>query len=209
MGKEWQFRRLRRLSKQPLPGSTVCYAKKYLSDYPDHGVAWLLLGIALVELGRYEEAQQAISKAIRMCPRDKRQIPLAHMGHLFKAAGDYDRAAAWFRRAILADPVDAKYHIYLGGTLAEQGRLRQAEKVHRKGIECSDGPIEEAHFNLGLILRSLERFEEAADCFREAIRRDPRYREAKTALRDVEQCIRLTELVRSAGGQRDSHLLKQ
>jgi hypothetical protein len=44
--------------------------------------------------------------------------------------------------------------------------------------------------NLGFVLRAQERFEEAADCFREVIRRDPGYRAAKKALRDVERCLR-------------------
>ena len=44
--------------------------------------------------------------------------------------------------------------------------------------------------NLGLVLLAQERFEEAAECFREAIHLDPGYRAAKKALRDVEQCLR-------------------
>lgn len=76
--------------------------------------------------------------------------------------------------------------IYLGLTLALQGRLRDAERVHRSATQCLEGCIDEAFYNLGLVLRAQERYQEAAECFREAIRRDPKYRIARRALRDVE-----------------------
>ena len=75
--------------------------------------------------------------------------------------------------------------------LAKQGRLHDAEDTHRKAVACTRGCIDEAYLNLGLILRARERFAEAAECFREALRRDPDYRAARRALRDVELCIKL------------------
>lgn len=190
MRRQSRYERLRRLSDRPLPASTIRYAQRYVADYPDHGPGWLLLGIALVELGRYEEAERAQGKALELCPPAKRQIPLSHLGHLFQQAGNYDQAAAWHRKAVEACPGDATYHIYLGAVLALQGRLCEAEEVHRVAVECAEGCIDEAYLNLGLVLRAQERFGEAADCFREAIRLDPKYREARRALRDVERCIR-------------------
>ena len=35
-----------------------------LADYPDDGPGWLLLGIALVELARYQEAETALDRAL-------------------------------------------------------------------------------------------------------------------------------------------------
>lgn len=190
MPRQSRYERLRRLSHRPFPASTIRYAQRYVTDYPDHGPGWLQLGIALVELARYEEAERALGKALELCPPGKRQIPLGHLGHLFKLAGDYDQAAAWFRKAVEADPGDATYHIYLGALLARQGRLHEAEDVHRVAASCTEGCIDEAYLNLGLVLRAQERFREAADCFREAIRLDPNYRTARRALRDVERCIK-------------------
>jgi tetratricopeptide (TPR) repeat protein len=192
MERERQYERLRRLSDGPFPALTISCARCYLADRPDHGPGWLLLGIALVELARYEEAEQALAKAIELCPSEKRQTPLSHMGHLFLEAGDYDQAAAWYRRAIEADPGDATYHVYLGAVLAKQGRLHEAEESHRTAIGCPEGCNDEAYLNLGLVLRAQERFEEAAHCLREAIRLDPEYRAAKRALRDVLRCIKWT-----------------
>jgi tetratricopeptide (TPR) repeat protein len=190
VGRETRYERLKRLSDGPFPALTIRYARRYLLDYPEHGPGWLLLGIALVELARYEEAEQALAKALELCPPDKRQIPLGHMGHLFMAGGDFDQAAAWYRKAVEADPDDATYHIFLGGVLAKQGRLHDAEEAHRAATGCAEGCIDEAYLNLGFVLRAQDRYREAAECFQEAIRLDPEYREARRALRDVELCLK-------------------
>ncbi|HEY3395852.1 MAG TPA: tetratricopeptide repeat protein [Lacipirellulaceae bacterium] len=190
MGLKSRYERLSKLSDGPFPALTIRYAQGFLADYPDHGPAWLLLGIALIEVARYDEAKQAILKSMDCYPAEKRQIPLAQMGHLFMESGAYDEAAAWYRQAIQCDPDDATYHIFLGAVVAKQGRLEEAEVSHRTAIACAEGCIDEAYLNLGLVLRAQERFDEAADCFREAIRRDPQYRIARQALRDVERCMK-------------------
>ncbi len=186
-----RFQRLQRLSNGPYSALTIRFGRRYLQDYPDHGPAWLLVGIALVGLARYEEAEQAFAKALEFCPAEMRQLPLDELGHLFREAGDYEQAAKWYQKAIEADPGDATHHIYLGAVRAKQGRFLEAEEEHRAAIECSEGCIDEAYLNLGFVLRALDRLAEAAECFRNAISLDPEYRLARRALRDVELCMKL------------------
>jgi tetratricopeptide (TPR) repeat protein len=190
MDQQSRYERLSKLSNGPFPALTIRYARRYLAEYPDHGAAWHLLGIALIELARYEEAKTAMTRAIDLCPTEKRQIPFAQMGHLFMESGDYHQAEVWYRHAVQADPDDATYHIFLGALLAKQGRLEEAERSQRTAIDCAEGCMDEAYLNLGLVLRAQERFVEAADCFRTAIRLDPGYRVAREALQDVERCIK-------------------
>ena len=189
--KSLRFERLVRLYDHDLPALTVRVARRYVRDFPDVGRGWLILGLQLVALARYEEAEQAFAKAIDLYPSHKQAIPLGQMGHLFREAGDYDQAAVWYRKAIEASPSDATGHIFLGGVLAKQGRFAEAEEAHRAAVACAEGCIDEAYLNLGFVLRARERFGEAAECFRKAIRLDPGYRAAKRALRDVKRCIAL------------------
>ena len=195
MGQRERFERLRRLSNGPFPASTIRYARRYLIKYPDHGPAWLWLGIDLISLARYEEAEQALAKAVEFCPTHILRIPFANMGHLFKHSGDYDQAAEWYLKAIEAEPNHAGSRVYLGELLMKQGRLRDSEEVLRAAVGCIEVSVDEAYLNLGLVLRALEHYEEAADCFREAIHLNPGSRAAKRAQRDVKIYIRWTEAV--------------
>jgi tetratricopeptide (TPR) repeat protein len=193
LSRQERFRRLQQLSHGPFPALTILEARRFLREWPTNGPAWLLLGIALIELARYEEAEQSLAKALEFVPTEKRRIPLWHMGHLFLNCGDYDQAVQWYRKAIQASPGDATGYIFLGALLARQGRLHDAEEAYRAGTACDEGCIDEAFLNLGNVLRALERFDAAAECYREAIRIDPNYRIAKQALRDARRSSRFQQ----------------
>jgi tetratricopeptide (TPR) repeat protein len=193
-----RFERVMAAHKAGLSALTILRARRYLDECPGEGpldyFVWFWLGETLAELGRYGEAEEALTNALRLCPEGRERVPLCEMGHLNGRRGEYQRAADWFRKAIEAAPRHAGGYIHLGSVLSLQGRLREAEEVHRTAIEtCYEGCLDEAFLNLGLVLRAQERFDEAAECFREAIRIDPGYRDARRALRDVERCLRMTK----------------
>ncbi len=142
----------------------------------------------MTRLACYAAAEQALRQAIRFCPAGNLHLLYTALGQVFRGSGDDSQAEAWFRRAIDAAPDDAQGYIYLGGLLASRGRLDEAEEVHRRGTGCSKGCVDEAFLNLGLVLRAQGRLGEAAECLAEAIRRDPEYRDAKIAMRDVRAC---------------------
>jgi len=146
----------------------------------------MLVAESLTDLARYEEAEQAYAKALEYLRADGKRLALAGLGHLFRAAGDYDQAASWYRKTIEAAPDNAGYRVYLGAVLAKQGRLIEAEEVHRSALECTEGDLSEAHLNLGLVLRARDRFAEAAECFQNALCLDPDYEAANQALADVQ-----------------------
>ena len=127
-----RWSRLRAAYKAGLPALTVTRAREFLRDHPDCGPAWKILGSALIDLGRHAEAEGALKRAIALCPPDKVWIPLAEMGHLHKARGEFWGAAAWYGQAIKSVPDEAGGHIGLGGILARFGRLRRPrEPPHR------------------------------------------------------------------------------
>ncbi len=132
-----RWSRLRAAHKADLPALTVTRAREFLREYPDCGPAWKILGEALIDLGRHAEAEGALKQAIAKCPPDKVWIPLAEMGHLHKARGEFWAAVAWYRRAIDKMPDEAGGHIGLGGVLARFGRLKEAETAHRAAIRCT------------------------------------------------------------------------
>ena len=190
---EARWKRLRAAHKSDLPALTVARAREFLREYPDCGPAWKVLGEALVELARHcRGGTSASSRRSHFARPTSSGFRSAEMGHLHRARGDYQAAAAWYRRAIDKMPDEASGHIYLGGILARSGRLKEAEMAHRAAIRCTQGCRDEAYLNLGLVLRAQERHDEAATCFEQALQLDPKYAAARKALRDVRNTLRFS-----------------
>ncbi len=185
-----RWNHVRAAYKSDQPALTVARAREFLSEYPDCGPAWKILGSALIDLACHADAERALKHALSLCPPDKLWIPLSELGHLHKVRGEYRSAVAWYRQAIEAVPDEASGHIYLGGVLAKAGRLHEAEAAHRAATRCTRGCRDEAYLNLGLVLRAQGRLEAAAQCFEQALELDPKYTAAKRALRDVKNTIR-------------------
>jgi tetratricopeptide (TPR) repeat protein len=136
----------------------------------------------------------ALRKALAGYPLERRHFVQSQFGHLYWQKGDFRRAKDWFRKTIESAPSEASGYIYLGAVLAQEGRFAEAEKIHGQGTQCTTGCIDEAYFNLGLVLRAQGRLSEALDCFRKALEIEPKDKSVKRALSDVSRAMKLKGL---------------
>ncbi len=167
-------------------------SRDLLQQWPDYDIGWLLQGVMLYELARYDEAEKTLRRAVQLIPDGSLDHGYVHLGHLCKDRGDYDDAERYYRKALELAPDNAGRHIFLGAVLARKGDLVAAEKVHRDGTRCPRGDIDEAYLNLGYVLRAQERYDEALDCFTKALELTPEYEEAIVAKRDIEKVLEYT-----------------
>ena len=167
-------------------------SKDWLAKNPDDIWVVHMLAESLYRMARYEESLQIYREALTRFP-DHRWGIYNQIGHLFRYRGELDQATLWYEKAIEEDPDEASSYIFLGAIKARQGKLVEAEEIHRKATSCGNGVIEEAFHNLGLVLRGQMRLLEAADCFRRAIEIDPEYEAAIEALEDVVQGQKVLE----------------
>lgn len=164
-------------------------SRELLQEFPDYNIGWVLQGVILYELARYDEAEQVLHNAIQGLPLEDLHHGYIHLGHLCRERGDYDDAEKWYRKALELDSDNAGNHIFLGALLAKRGDFSGAETSHRNGTRCSDGAVDEAYLNLGLLLRAQERYQEALTCLEKALSLTPDYQEAITAKADIEKAI--------------------
>jgi tetratricopeptide (TPR) repeat protein len=81
-------------------------------------------------------------------------------------------AQSAYERAVREDPTDAAAWINLGRLLHEQGRLEEAERVYRRGLDAC-GPDGVMYFNLGVVLEDLRQTQAALEAYKSAIGEDP------------------------------------
>jgi tetratricopeptide (TPR) repeat protein len=186
--------RMNRQWHEDKPAHNVRLARAYLAQSPDNAAVWLSLGYELNVLSSYEEARDALRTSIRL-REEQGDAPyrgaFIAIGHAYRWAGDHASARTWLNRAVEAEPGNAGPHIFLGALLAKSGQFEEAKAAHQRGTTCEEGCPEEAWHNIGLALRSQERFVEAADCFERALAIDCNYTAAQDALADVTLAIRL------------------
>ena len=180
-----RYQRLQAAWAANLPALTILRAKAFLRRDADCWPVWITLGSALLRMGRNDDAEEAFTRAMTICPDENIHLPTAQMGHLFEQRGNFPQAEAWYRKTIDAAPDRASGHVFLGAILGRQGRLDEAEMSHRNATRCTEGCIDEAYLNLGFVLRARERLVESAECFARSLELDPENRRAKRALRDV------------------------
>jgi tetratricopeptide (TPR) repeat protein len=171
------------------PALTIEVAARYLLEFPSEARVHVLYGRALGELRRVEQAEAAFHRGLELAHSDDRGPIETAIASMFRDLGEFAKADEWFERAIKSRPDSATPYIMRGAMHAARGDLPKAEALHRRASTCSEGAVDEAFLNLGLVLRGQGRYEEAAAALRQALELDEHYKAAASALRDVEQTI--------------------
>jgi tetratricopeptide (TPR) repeat protein len=101
----------------------------------NHAQAHAHIGAAQILLGRAEETEQHIARALRLSPRD----PLAYLWYSLAgiancALGRYKEGADWLHRSIVANRSYPIAHFVLAAALAQQGRSDEARAEITSGL---------------------------------------------------------------------------
>ena len=109
----------------------------WVADHPDDGDAHLMLGNALIEAQRFEEARAALGRAVELLP-DLGE-PLALLGRLEADARKPEAAEPLLRRAIALMPTDAEARYQLGKLLAASQRNEEAARELEEAVRLAPG----------------------------------------------------------------------
>lgn len=138
--------------------------------------------------------------------KKKKQSPASLYQEALKAeqSGALERAQTDYRTLLALQPDHAGAAYRLGAILYQRGDATQAEALIRRAIATSN-QIAACHYDHGIVLASLLRFDEALQAFEQALRLEPDYAEAhnnrgialndlgrkKDALHAYDQALRL------------------
>ncbi|MCH8914168.1 MAG: tetratricopeptide repeat protein [Planctomycetes bacterium] len=136
-------------------------------------------GICLLNAGQYEQAEAAFNKA-KSCRGSDESLP-AYLAACLLGQGRPEAAAEHFERVVEQDKAQTAVRIRHALSLASAGQCEAAMQSLREGITRSPESAE-LHFQLGTLLSSIERYEEAELRFSQAINIDPDHTEALVSL---------------------------
>ena len=148
-----------------------------VGKYPASGVAWKLLGLALLMQGK--EALPALKKTVQLLPNDAEA--LSNLAGGLRDAGQPKDAAAICRRAIQINPHYAEAYNNLGAALKDLGQYDEAVASYSRAISLKPA-FASAHNNLGVALQALNKFDEAVASFRRTLKINPNFVDAHNNL---------------------------
>jgi tetratricopeptide (TPR) repeat protein len=122
------------------------------------------------------------------------------LGRILRTVGRNDEALLHFQRYHRMVPEDVQGWAHLGSCLSALGRFAEAEPYLRRAVEGQDDPV--SHYNLGLLLATTGRLEEARRSYEAALTRDPSHADASGNLASV-----LVQLGRVDEAARQLHTL--
>jgi predicted O-linked N-acetylglucosamine transferase (SPINDLY family) len=158
-------RELRAASKLT-EASDLC--ESVLREDPSHADALRLRWDLAFDSGLPGAAIDWLKRALAVCDRASSHYML---GCVLQAQGQYQAAAAGFRRAIELDPASARSYNNLGCLLEAEGRLADAEDSYRQAIAL-DQQLAPALYNLGNLYRQRGQVDRAVECMQRALATD-------------------------------------
>ncbi len=166
--------------------SKLILATQRLSSF---GYAWAIRCWTAVEVGDYQEAEEAGARALQLDP----QSPTVHgiLGLLFSREAADPRAPnreeklniaiIHYQQVIQLDPTSTSAFNNLGNLLRRSGRFSEAIEYYRQALRLKPD-FAEAHNNLGAALAQQGKPEEAVQHYRQALRLKPDFVEAYSNL---------------------------
>ena len=127
------------------------------------------LGMALAELGRYDEAVAHLAGA---AAAQQHVAAFDRWGDALRLADRFEEALAAYDRGIALDPLFAPLHMHRGAALYQLKRWDESEQSSRRYIELA-GENEEVISNLAAIHLDRGLFEEALGYVRAAAEKNP------------------------------------
>jgi predicted O-linked N-acetylglucosamine transferase (SPINDLY family) len=156
--------------------------RQILQADPREPDAWHRLGLIAYQVGKFDAAVEAITRAIEL--REEDAAYHSNLGLAYEGLGRMPEALVAYRRAVKTNRNWAQGHFLLGCALSRDGRLPEAVLAFREAVRLAPqhAPY---HNELGIALGKQGIVEESAECFRQATRLKPEFAEAYNNLGNI------------------------
>ena len=155
-----------------------------LARDPPPAMAQMLAGEAAYDLGKYAEAVERLSDAVR---RLATYAPNATtLGFAHYKLGQFGEASAVFRSIVAARPDAYKAHYGLGLVALHEGRIEEARSALQEALRLQPAYVK-ARFAMGQLLQDEGRLDEAAEALQAVLVEVPAHDQALFRLAQVRE----------------------
>ena len=167
--------------------------KQVLLQEDDNFDAWYNLGMLYYTLKQYQEAQNALFKALEINKSEK----LVHYGFgmVLERMDNISEAVVAYQEAIKLDPAFIEAYNNLGNLWCQEYQFKQAESVYRQAIVANPEHLG-SYLNLGLALLLQRRLDDAYTVYEKALEIEPAHPDVLHNLKilKVQKRLELPEL---------------
>jgi tetratricopeptide (TPR) repeat protein len=139
-------------------------ARTLLARYPDAGMLWKILSVALLRQGK--AALQALQRTAELLPNDAEAH--GNLGAALHDQGQWTEALVSLGKALATQPHDAQLLIDAANATKALGRARDAVALYERALQANPRSVE-AHNNLGNAFLELGQLDDAVGCYRRAL----------------------------------------
>ena len=136
------------LIKQKQFQSALHHLDKLIEDDPSLVIAYYYRGRIFLELGRYDEAEEAYGEAIRL--NENMEPALFDLGSLYQMKKANEKAVEIYEKLLESQPSNALVRERLIGVYYQMGKNAEAER-HMEEIKRGSAPGDPRRQSLGLI----------------------------------------------------------
>lgn len=112
-------------------------ARALTRRFPQDGYGWKVLGAALINLGRCDEALMSLVRAVQLAPSDT--SALSNLGFALQIQGRHVESEVNLRLALKYQPEFAAAHVNLGATLLRQELYDDAAACFHRSLQLEPG----------------------------------------------------------------------
>jgi Tfp pilus assembly protein PilF len=173
-------------------------AIKHAKSYPE---ASNLLGVILIEQGRYKEAVGVLTDVAEDFLYTTPHLAYGNLGLAYLRMEKFDKAMEALEKAVELQPMFCLGYFRMGLVYFEQNRYKDALEKLEKAVGIEDpwkqcSRLQDAHKVIGLIHSELESPEEALEAFRRCLEVDPNSTsglECKKRIEEIEDAMEPAE----------------
>lgn len=199
MEQKTRIQRCRKIEKafsQHYQSVVIELSEEHIKDFPNDFAVWYFYARCLSNSSKYKEAIFWYLKLIRLLKKSKPSLltsPYCGLGDLYKRKGNFRKAMEWYKKASEIEPDESSYLIFLGVLHYRLGEFEKAEIILEQATKCIEDYIDEAFYNLGVVLASQKRYQEALSNFEKAVKIDSKYDLAQSGIKDVKKALEFSE----------------